>query len=84
MATLSDLFLTALGDSKDSIVEGGTCTEWDATSYENVVFNGAARYENLPVVNPAAMSEGTQVLLLKTPNGRLILGPLVRSNTTAS
>lgn len=60
-----------------SITQGGVCTKWDTTSYENEVMFGQTKYTNLSVVNPAAMSTG-QVLLLITPAKPIILGRLFR------
>lgn len=80
MGALSDLLLSiSESDDATSIVHGGQCTEWDATTFENVVTNGAARYEDLAVLNPSAMSVGP-VLLLKTAGNHVILGRLHRAS----
>lgn len=54
------------------------CTEWNPTTYENVVKFGTTVYNNLAVLNPAAMAIG-QVLLLNTPAKPIILGLLSRA-----
>ena len=61
------------------LYEGGVCTEWNPTSYENVVRASNATYYNLHVLNPAAMAIGN-VLLLKTAAKPIILGLLVRAS----
>lgn len=54
---------------------GGYCSEWNTTTFENVVYENTAKYVNLAVMNPGAMSVGN-VLLLKTPGRPIILGRL--------
>jgi len=67
------------GDPGTPQLQGGTCTKWNATTYENTVIFGRATYQNLAVVNPAAMALG-DVLLIKTSGQPIILGRLVRAS----
>lgn len=78
-APLVNTFHAIRGLDISKLYEGGTCTEWNATSFENVVRAGNAVYYNLPVLNPAAMAIGN-VLLLKTTAKPIILGLLVRAS----
>ena len=55
---------------------GGYCSEWNTTTFENVVYENTAKYVTLAVMNTGEMSVGS-VLLLKTPGGPIILGRLV-------
>jgi hypothetical protein len=60
-------------------VAGGVMTVWDPVSYANTVVIGPVTYQNLPVVNPNGLTEGT-VLVLKAPGGYIVLGMLGTSS----
>lgn len=77
----SQLLSTTVPDPLTTAV-AAYCSEFNATTFENVVFENAARYINLAVLNPAAMSVG-DILLLKTPGRPIILGRLVRTSAEA-
>lgn len=72
---LAGLFFGSAGGSGQ--LQGAYCTQWNATTFENVVKAGFTTYENLAVVNPAAMSVG-DVLIIRTPGQPIILGRLVK------
>lgn len=75
-ADLSRLFLPGARGAGSQLVMSGVCTAWDAVTHQSTVnVGGSVNYANLPVLNVAAMTVGS-VLLLNTPAGPIILGPL--------
>mgnify|MGYP006976765412 CR=1 FL=1 len=75
---LARLFLTEDGGRALAPLLGGTMLSWDSGTYENTVRIGSVDYENLPVVNPSALSTGG-VLVALTSAGPIVLGNLHRA-----
>ncbi len=67
--------VTTLAGAGSALLMGGTCTAWDAVTFHSTVVVGTVTYTNLPVLNTAAMSTGS-VLLVNTPARPIILGRL--------
>ena len=75
-AGLAELFLPPTRGAGAVDGQGGTCTVWTPGAPPTcTVVVGAVTYQGLPVLNAAAMATGA-VLLLNTPAGPIVLGPL--------
>lgn len=59
---------------------GGVMSFWDPVSFANTVRVGPVTYQNLPVVSPNGLTEGT-VLLALAPGGYIVIGMLASAAT---
>lgn len=66
-----------------SPVMGSVLTAWDPVTYANTVSDGAYKYTDCLVLNPAQLVLG-RVLLLFTPAGPVILGNSYQRQTTTT